>query len=171
MTVELRGAKEVEDSQKTDNPKGYLGISPTEYTLRRSTWSAPVVALGLMWQFTVATLAGLWHAISALFVGHTAEASAQVSGPVGIFVILKNGSLLGYQFILMIIAVISLTLAIMNALPIPALDGGRLFVTWLYKLLHKPLTQRAEEWIHGTGFALLMVLFVLITIVDIKRFV
>ena len=69
----------------------------------------------------------------------------------------------------MIIAIISLTLAIMNALPIPALDGGRLFVTWAYKLAKKPLSKRREDMIHGTGFALLMVLFVLITIVDVKR--
>ena len=72
---------------------------------------------------------------------------------------------------LMVIAIISLTLAIMNVLPIPALDGGRLFVTLLYKALKKPLTKEAEERIHGTGFALLMVLFVVITIVDVNRFI
>jgi regulator of sigma E protease len=170
VQTQLRSKQEVDASKNTDNPKGYLGISPTEYTLQRSLWSAPVVALGLMGQFTVLTFQGLGHAIGALFGGHPSQASSQVAGPIGIFVLLKDGSLLGYQFILVIIAVISLTLAIMNALPIPALDGGRLFVMWLYRLLRKPLTQRAEELIHGTGFVLLMVLFVLITIVDIKRF-
>ncbi|MCW1908267.1 MAG: site-2 protease family protein, partial [Candidatus Saccharibacteria bacterium] len=72
-------------------------------------------------------------------------------------------------FILMIIAIISLTLAIMNLLPIPALDGGRLFVTLLFRAIKKPLTKSKEEWIHGTGFALLMLLFVVITIVDVRR--
>jgi regulator of sigma E protease len=70
----------------------------------------------------------------------------------------------------MVIAVISLTLAIMNVLPIPALDGGRLFVTLIYRTIKKPLTEKAEDIIHGTGFAVLMLLFVLITIVDVKRF-
>ena len=70
----------------------------------------------------------------------------------------------------MIIAIISLTLALINALPIPALDGGRLFVTLLFKAIRKPLTKRTEEAIHGAGFAFLMLLFVLITIVDIRRF-
>ena len=88
----------------------------------------------------------------------------------GVFVILKDSSLLGYQFILMIIAVISLTLAIMNVLPIPALDGGRLFVTWLFRAMHRPLTKATEQRIHATGFMLLMLLFVLITIVDVRRF-
>jgi regulator of sigma E protease len=89
---------------------------------------------------------------------------------VGIFVLIKDGSFLGINFILMIIAVISLTLAIMNVLPIPALDGGRLFVLLLFRAIKKPLSQKTEEIIHGTGFALLMLLFVLITVVDVKRF-
>jgi regulator of sigma E protease len=166
----LRTAEEVETSQDTDDPVGYLGVSPTEYTLRRSTWSAPIVAIGTAGEFTWLTLKGIGTALGSLFVGDTAKASEQVAGPVGIFVLIKDGSLLGYQFILMIVAVISLTLAIMNALPIPALDGGKLFVTLLYRALKKPLTPKAEEWIHGTGFFLLMLLFVLITIVDVRRF-
>lgn len=166
----LRSSSEVEASQKTDNPKGYLGIAPTEYVVQRYTWSAPIVAGGLIKQFTELTFKGLWSALSNLFRGHTAEASKQVSGPVGIFVILKEGSLLGYQFILMIIAIISLTLAIMNVLPIPALDGGRLFVTLIFRAFKKPLKRGTEELIHGAGFALLMLLFILITIVDVKRF-
>ncbi len=171
LKTTLRSEAEVAASKKTDNPKGYLGVSPSEYTLQRSTWSSPIVAIGLIKQFTVETFKGLGSAIWNSVRGHGKEASSQVSGPVGIFVILKDGSLLGYQFMLMIIAVISLTLAIMNVLPIPALDGGRLFVTILFrKVLRRPLSQELEERIHGTGFAALMVLFVLITIVDVKRF-
>lgn len=170
LQVHLRSDKEVKASENTANPKGHLGISPTDYTLQRSTWSAPVVAGGLIEQFTVLTFQGLGRAIGGLFSGHAAQASQQVAGPVGIFVLLKDGSLLGYQFILLIVAIISLTLAIMNALPIPALDGGRLFVTWLFRLIRRPLSKTTEEWIHGTGFALLMVLFVLITVVDVRRF-
>jgi regulator of sigma E protease len=170
VKVDLRGSQEVGASQNTDNPKGYLGVAPTEYSLRRSTWSAPIVAAGLIKQFTELTFKGLGAVVSNLFHGNAHEASQQVSGPVGIYVILKDGSLLGYQFILMIIAVISLTLAIMNALPIPALDGGRLFVTLLFRSVRKPLRPKSEELIHGAGFLLLMALFVLITVVDVKRF-
>lgn len=166
----LRSSTEVEQSKAQDEHKGYLGISPTEYSLQRSTWSAPIVAVGLAKQITWLTLKGLGHVISALVSGQAAQATQQVAGPVGIFVLLKDGSALGYQFILFIIAVISLTLAIMNILPIPALDGGRLFVTWLYRLLRRPLTKRTENRIHGTGFVLLMLLFILITIVDVRRF-
>ncbi len=169
-TLQLRTHEAVEASRNTAEPKGYIGIAPTEYTVRRSTWSAPVVAAGLIKQFTELTFKGIGTAISSLFQGDTTTASEQVAGPVGIFVLLRDGSILGYEFVLMVIAVISLTLAIMNVLPIPALDGGRLFVTLLFRAFKKPLSQRTEEWIHGTGFAMLMGLFLLITIVDIRRF-
>ncbi len=166
----LRTAEEVESSKNSDNPKGYLGVVPTEFTMRRSTWSAPIVGVGITKQFTELTLKGLGSVIVGLFNGDTEKASSQVSGPVGVFVLIKEGSKLGLQFILMIIAVISLTLAIMNVLPIPALDGGRLFVTYLFRLMRKPLTAKTEDMIHGIGFAVLMLLFVLITVVDVKRF-
>jgi regulator of sigma E protease len=69
----------------------------------------------------------------------------------------------------MLAAIISLTLAVMNILPIPALDGGRWFVTALYKVMKRPLTKEAEEKIHGTGFMVLMALVILITIGDIGK--
>jgi len=178
VTIVLQRGNETKTVQATLNQhnsgQGYLGVGSVSgqkgIELRRSTWSSPVVAAGVMEQFTELTYKGIGNALSNLVRGHTAEASEQVSGPVGIVVILKEGSKLGINFILMIIAVISLTLALINILPIPALDGGRLFVTLLFRALKKPLTKKKEEFIHGTGFVLLMGLFVLVTIVDVKRF-
>lgn len=170
LPVKLRSAAEVAKSAKTDHPEGVLGISTQEFVVQRSTWSAPIVAVGFMKQATELTFKGLGAVVADLFRGDTAEASSQVSGPIGIIFILKIASTLGYQSILMIIAIISLTLAIMNVLPIPALDGGRLFVTLLFRAIRKPLKQRTEDLIHGTGFMVLMFIFVLITIVDVRRF-
>ncbi len=169
-TTTLRDQATVDKSKDTDDPKGYLGVVPTEYTVQRSTWSAPIVAAGLIKQFTVLTFQGLGTVIGSLFQGDTQKASEQVAGPVGIFVILKEGTLLGFQFVLMIIAIISLSLAIMNALPIPALDGGRLFVLLTSRAIKKPLTKEVEEAIHGAGFLFLISLIILISIVDVKRF-
>lgn len=175
---------EVEASQKTDNPKGYLGVVPTEYKLVRSTWSAPVVAVGLSTQLTGLTLKALGEAVANLGKAlgsavtgqgqqakkEAAKAGENVSGPVGIYAVLKQGASLGFQFVLFIVAIISLTLAIMNALPIPALDGGRAAVMLAFRAAKKPLTQKTEERIHGIGFAVLISLFVVITIVDVRRF-
>lgn len=169
--VTLRTAKSVKASEKTKNPQGYLGIEPSNFIVKQYTWSAPIVALGFMKQIIVLTFKALGNAVAGLVQGNTTKASSQVSGPVGIVVLLKDGSILGYQFILLIVAIISLSLALINVLPIPALDGGRLFFTLLPRLiLGRPLKQKTEEWIHGSGMALLMVLFVLITIVDIRRY-
>lgn len=169
--VTLRSKKVVDAAIKAGNPIGYLGISPTDYSLQRSTWSAPIVALGLIKQITILTFKGIGTAIAGLVEGNGTKAASQVSGPVGIVVLLKNGSLLGYQFVLMIVAIISLSLAIINILPIPALDGGRLFFTIVPRLIFKrPLKQKTEDLVHGVGMAVLLLLFVLITIVDIKRF-
>lgn len=181
----LHTAKEVEASLKTDNPIGYLGIAPNKITLQRSTWSAPVVAVGLSAQFTQLTMTGLWHAVEGLggiiaggVTGNKearqnaqTAASSQVSGPLGIFYVLKGGSSLGVLFTLFVIALISLTLAIMNILPVPALDGGRLYLMLASRLTkQKRLTPKMEEIIVGASFMLLLGLIVLITIVDVKRF-
>lgn len=168
--VTFRSTSEVMASKKTAQPKGYLGISPTEYALAKSTWSAPIVALGTAKQFTVLTFQGLGSALSSVFHGHPSQASEEVSGPVGIFVVLKAGSLMGYQFMLLIVAIISLTLAIMNVLPIPALDGGRLYMMLISRLFKKPLTQKTEEMIYGGSYVFLLALIVLITISDVKKF-
>ena len=72
---------------------------------------------------------------------------------------------------LLIIAIISLTLAIMNILPIPALDGGRLWLTLISRgIFKKPLDARREEIINASGFVTLLLLIAVITVVDVKRF-
>jgi regulator of sigma E protease len=183
-TVTLRSDAAVAASRKTDNPKGHLGVLPSELTLQRSTWSAPVVAGGLMGQFTALTFQGLGKALAGLggiiagaVTGNTdarqaaqTEASSQVAGPVGIFFVLKSGSILGYQYVLFVIAIISLTLAIMNFLPIPALDGGRMWLTLISRAFKRPLTPRTEELVNATGFLLLIGLIILISVVDVRRF-
>lgn len=176
--------KAVAASLKTNNPKGHLGVSSAAFVLQRSTWSAPVVAAGIAKQFTVLTFKGLGTAIKGLGstiaglathnkaarqAGQT-QATSEVSGPVGIFVVLRDGSSLGWQLMLMIIAIISLSLAIMNVLPIPALDGGKLFVTFVSRLFRTRVSEQVEEWVYGGSFIFLLFLVGLITIVDIKRF-
>ena len=181
----LRSDAEVSASLDTDNPKGHLGVTPTELQVRRSTWSAPVVAIGFTKQLTVLTFKGLGSAFAGLgsIIAGTAtgnsqarengqaKATEQVGGPVAIGAVLWGSGTLGILFVLMIIAIISLTLALINALPIPALDGGRLFLILFSRgLLKKPLSQRTEERVVGTSMAVILGLLVLITVVDVKRF-
>lgn len=176
ITLKRDGQTITEEIRLNDENQGqgYLGVvgesGATGIQIDRYTWSAPVVAGGVTLQLTELTLKGIATALSNLVVGNTEKATEQVAGPVGIFVILREGTNLGINFVLMIIAVISLTLAIFNALPIPALDGGRLFVTLLFRAIRRPLTKSKENFIHGTGFLMLLTLLVLLTIVDVNRF-
>lgn len=150
--------------------QGYLGIAPQQQETQRSTWSAPIVGVGVTVQFTYETFKGLWQTVTQLSQAKFAEAGENVAGPVGIFAILKSSSDIGIVPVLFLIGVISLTLAVMNVLPIPALDGGRLFVTLLYRAMRRPLTQKREEAIQMAGFMFLMLLVVLVTVADVGRF-
>ena len=171
-----------------DDTRGYLGASPAQRELLKSSWSAPLVGIGTTAQLSWATIEGLGSlvgdAISALAQKLTGDQDERamadkklatvgdsVAGPVGIFgVIFPAAEKAGLTYVLMLAAIISLTLAVMNILPIPALDGGRWFVTLLFKLFRKPLGKDLEEKIHGTGFMVLMMLVVVITIADIGKF-
>ena len=158
---------------------------PKTLQIQRSTWTAPLVALGLTKQITYLTFQGLGHALSGLgstIAGglsgnHQARingqeaASSQVGGPVAIGLALWDSGSLGLNFMLFLIALISLTLALMNVLPIPALDGGRLAMMLISRgIFKRPLTRAVEEKIVGASFAVLLGLILLITVVDVKRF-
>jgi regulator of sigma E protease len=188
QTVTLRSDARLAAAAKQHQTIGRLGVqaNPTQdgLTVTRSTWSAPIVAGGVMGQLTGLTFEGLGKALAGLgstiaggLTHNTAarqtgqtEASSQVSGPVGIFFVFKYGAQLGFRFILMVVAVLALTLGVMNLLPIPALDGGRLWITLISHAIKKPLSARREELINATGFAVLLSLILLITFVDVKRF-
>jgi regulator of sigma E protease len=188
VPVTLRSQADIDVAAKAGKTIGRLGVplATVQDTLGvvRSTWSAPVVSVGVTAQLTKLTFQGLGTALRGLggiiagtVTGDTAarqnaqsEASSQVGGPIAIFMTLKEGSRFGLGFIVMIIAYISLMLAIMNVLPIPGLDGGRLFVIALARLFKKPLTKKVEEAVYGVGFVVLIGLIILITIVDVRRF-
>lgn len=184
---DIEGTTTVELRSNNDDKKGYLGAGPAQRELIKATWSAPIVGVATTAQATWLTIEGLGQLLANTVSGlvmklvpndaaqqqanqRLGEAGASVAGPLAIFgVIFPAAEKAGPTYVIMIAAIISLTLAVMNALPIPALDGGRWFVTAVYKVLKKPLTKEAEEKIHGTGFIVLMLLIVVITIADIGK--
>lgn len=91
----------------------------------------------------------------------------EVSGPVGIASVIGQSAKLGIHYLINVMAMISLSLAAMNILPIPALDGGRVFFIVLEKILRKPVPMKYEQAAHTVGFLLLLILIVMITTRDV----
>ena len=164
-----------------------FGAGLGERQFVRSTWSAPIVGVGTTVQLTAITLQGLGDMVVKLVSGVFAslntdesvrqaggqkidEVSQGVAGPVGILgVIFPQAGQAGVTMVLFLAAIISLSLAVMNALPIPALDGGRWATMTWFRLRKKTLTREKEENIQATGMLVLLSLVVLITIADVGK--
>lgn len=173
------------------NPEGseyLLGVQmASTQSLSYSTWSAPIVGVGLTAQLTGETFKGvgvmLWNLVSGtarLFSpdagvrkdGQEAISSVgdSVSGPVGIIgVLFPAFTSAGPTNLAFLAALISVSLACMNVLPIPALDGGRWLLIAIYKLRKKELTKEAEEKIVSRAFMVLLALIFIVTILDVVR--
>lgn len=177
---------------RKDNPdrKGYLGAELTkQQDTIRATWSAPIVGVVTTAQLTGATLQGLGDMVVNLATSLVQQFSSDsatsqqakqnlsqvgnaVAGPVGIFaIIFPAAGQAGVVHVLLLTAIIALSLAVMNILPIPALDGGRWTVMAIFRLLRKPLSKQMEENIQAAGFLCLLGLIVLVTIADIGKLV
>lgn len=176
------------DLNKQGGSQGYLGVGSSQTTTSRSTWSAPIVGVATTVQLTGATFQGIGDLLANLAKGlafqlstdssqrHEAQqslatAGASVSGPLGVLgVIFPAAEKAGLTQLVLLTAVISLSLSVMNVLPIPALDGGRWFVMALFRALRKPLTKAREEKIQLIGMSALMLLFLVVTIADVGKF-
>lgn len=156
-------------------------------TFVRSTWSAPLVGLGTTLQLTGETFRGLgelvWNLISGVgrqlsFDSSVREAGQvaigsvgdAVSGPVGIIgVLFPAFASTGATNLAFLAALISVSLACMNVLPIPALDGGRWLLIAIYRLRGKKLPKETEEKIVSRAFMVLIGLILIITILDVTK--
>lgn len=173
---------------RDDDSGPILGAGLGQRELIKTSWSAPIVGVATAGQFTWATLQGLGGLVVNLSQGLVSQLSPDsatrehgsqelkevgdsVAGPIGILgTIFPAANAAGPTQLVFLTAVISLTLAVMNALPIPALDGGRWTVMTIFRLLKKKLTKEREEKIQTVGFLILMALIILVTITDVTKF-
>jgi regulator of sigma E protease len=110
---------------------------------------------------------GLYSFFSRAFVGK-ADFS-QVSGPVGIVGLVGDASRFGFAYLLSFTALISLNLAVINILPFPALDGGRIFFVLVEAIIRRPIKPTIANAINGIGFAILLLLMAIVTFKDIVK--
>jgi len=153
----------------TVTPKPLLGVYVSNFIWKKSQpwFKAPYDALNEAISVLYAVLKGLGGLVQSLFVKH--RVPEEVAGPVGMAQIISFYAELGWRYLLALIGSISLNLALVNSLPLPALDGGRLlFIGW-ESLTRRKINPALEDRIHQVGMLLLLILFILITYQDIAR--
>ena len=146
-----------------------IGVAMAEIGLAKYPWYKAiyhgVAATGFYLKEIIIAFALL---IKGIFTG--SGVGEAVSGPVGVAVLTGQVARLGIVYLIQFMALLSLNLAVLNILPIPALDGGRLFFVLLGKITRRSLTPRLEQTIHAIGFVLLMLLVVVVTVKDVGVF-
>ncbi|MCK4918791.1 MAG: RIP metalloprotease RseP [Candidatus Pacebacteria bacterium] len=162
-------SKEITLRQEFSEKDGSLGIAPSETAVVAfPIFDAIMKSFGWVYYlitYILFAFAGIiW---SLLSVG---KAGVEVSGPVGIAVMTQQAASLGLMVVLNFMAIISINLAIINALPFPALDGGRLLFLIVEKIKGSPINQVWEAKANNFGFLLLMGLMVVVTFQDLLKF-
>ena len=145
---------------------GYLGVTPLQVYKLRYGWTAPLVAAGLLGQIMWGTLSAFGSLVAGLFT--TGKVAAEVTGPVGIVVLFNSIARLGLSYVALFIASISVSLAVINVLPVPALDGGRFALIAAQRVLKRRLSPKLEARVHLIGFVALIALMAVVTYFDIK---
>jgi regulator of sigma E protease len=120
-------------------------------------------------KYTAETFKGLYTLLYDAILGK-ADMTA-VSGPVGIVSMVGNASDMGFVYLLGLTALISINLAVINILPIPALDGGRLFFLLIEVIKRSPIKPKTANMAHAVGFVALILLIIVITVHDVMKLV
>ena len=175
------------NDEKSAKESGYLGVISGQTEKMYSTWSAPIMGVATTGQLSYETIKGVGlllvktvhGSIGQIFGSAESKESARadlasvsgsVAGPIGILgVLFPSVVSSGIEQVIFVAALISLTLAVMNILPIPALDGGRWFTMTIFRLFKKDLTKEREENIQATGMLILLILTILVTISDVGK--
>lgn len=143
---------------------GMIGINPEAVSLHLPWYEAIWAAFKHVGRMVIALLG----AFGNLFVG---KGVGEVAGPVGIVNMVRQAQAIGIESVLELAGALSVTLAIFNLLPLPALDGGRLLFIGIERLRGRPVDPQRENFIHFIGFALLLLLSVVIAFRDIQRLI
>ncbi len=175
LTIEVRRGNDMlllRGTPRIDYPEsqGALGIALGEITIARYPFFEAIVQGAVStWQNTVMMVSGIGILIGSLFTWNSAGLS-DVSGPLGIAYLTKEVTSLGFVYLLYFTAILSINLGVLNILPFPALDGGRVLFILIEKIKGSPVSQRTEGIFHQFGFLLLMVLMIAVTAHDFAKF-
>ena len=145
-----------------ESGRNKIGITPE---MKHSVAGSVGSGMKNTWNMTVM----MYKVIKQLFTGDVSV--SELSGPVGIVYAVNQSAKAGVIYVVYLASLLSLNLAIMNMLPFPALDGGRLLFLLIRRITGKKITDAVEGKIHFIGIILLMVLMVYVTWNDIVKFI
>ncbi len=150
--------------------KRAIGVRAIDAALIRvpwwvAPWEGLVHTLTTLQQILVGILSLLAQLVNG---GPTLSA---LTGPVGIAALVGEASAMGLTFLIPFVALISLNLGVLNLLPLPALDGGRLLIVGIEALLRRPLSPRVIHTVTIVGFAFLLLIVLAVTYQDVRRLI
>lgn len=174
MTVVVQRDQETKTVQVTPefvesiNRPG-LGIAMSETGTIRFPWYQVIPqGVSITFAYTKAILGAFGGLIRDLFIGR--GVSPDVSGPVGIAVMTGKIANQGWWSLMQFAAMLSINLSIVNFLPIPALDGGRALFVIIEGMRRRRMNPNFEANLHRAGFALLMILIIIVTARDLYQY-
>lgn len=124
-------------------------------------------SLSYAWHKTVSLFGSMWDTLKYLFNGRVSV--NQLSGPVGIYSVVDSQAHQGMEALLYLVAYLSINVGIINLLPFPAFDGGRILFLFIEKIFRKPVSKNVENTIHSIGFMLIIALLIYVTFNDIIK--
>ncbi|MBE6900114.1 MAG: RIP metalloprotease RseP [Ruminococcaceae bacterium] len=126
--------------------------------------------IGYSFRWTWSLVKLVWHSLGDIISGEFGL--SQLSGPIGVTETISDAvKTTNYKSILLILAIVTVNLGVFNLLPLPALDGGRIFFMVIELFRGKPINQKVEGIVHTVGMALLMILMVIVAYNDIARLI
>jgi regulator of sigma E protease len=174
VTVKRDGKEMTLAVQLREDPegkKGVLGIQLDDTLMKHyPIWEMPFRGMwfglneAILWTKEIAL--GMLPLLGSLFTGKVPEG---VSGPIGIYQIVKQAADQGALYVVKLTAILSVNLAVLNLVPFPILDGGRALIVALEGITRRKLSGKIESHIY-TGATILLILFmVTVTINDLSR--
>ncbi|MEK7644782.1 MAG: site-2 protease family protein [Patescibacteria group bacterium] len=161
---------EVTPHTSADQGRAAIGIVMDEVGVLKLPWHRALwEGLFFTKDIVVVTAQQIVHFLGQVFTGQADM--DQVSGPVGIASQVGEARTLGFAYVLSFTAFISINLALLNLVPFPALDGGRILFVCIEAIIRRPIKPIIANWLNGLGFVLLILLMIVIAYNDIVKLV
>ncbi|MFH1661608.1 MAG: RIP metalloprotease RseP [Candidatus Falkowbacteria bacterium] len=154
---------------REETGKGGIGVSIAETGIVKYPWYLAISeGIKMTFLLTWAIIVAFYELFKGIIIGKGVPSG--VSGPVGIAVMAGQVADMGLVYVMNFTAILSINLAIINFLPFPALDGGRVLFLFIEKIKGRPVKREVESAIHNIGFSLLMLLVLVVTFRDVAKF-